>query len=74
MPIGAKAESFELTVDAASNGTSTVVNVTDTSKGGGPARVVKIKDIDWQLGSPIFRATMDGVLRTIQCLGTETLG
>jgi hypothetical protein len=71
LPLGASAETYELTVDAASNGTSTVVNIKDSS---GSVRVVKIKDIDYTLGAPLFRATMDGSPRTVQCLGSSTLG
>lgn len=38
------------------------------------ARSVTVKDIDWELGEPLFRAHMDGGLRTLQCLKTHTLG
>lgn len=73
---GAAARVYEVSVDEASNGTATVVKVTGPGEAGGEeaARVVTIKDIDWELGEPIFRASFDGALRTLQCLGTDTLG
>eukprot|EP00624_Nannochloropsis_granulata_P006035 evm.model.NODE_43725_length_9675_cov_21.597933.5 len=40
----------------------------------GEARSVTVTDIDWELGKPLFRAHMDGVLRTLQCLKAHTLG
>lgn len=66
---------FEVSVDEASTGAATVVKVKGPDGGeGDAARVVTIKDIDWELGEPIFRASFDGALRTLQCLGTDTLG
>ena len=69
---GKNVEVYELSVDAiSSTGTATVVNVKDST---GNSRLVKIKDMDWALGSPIFRANIDGAPRVIQCLATEILG
>lgn len=70
---GKEGEVFELAVDpAASTETATVIRI--TPKEGGMARSVTVKDIDWELGEPLFRAHMDGGLRTLQCLKTHTLG
>ena len=66
-----EAEVYELAVDESSTETATAIRITDME---GNARVVKVKDIDWELGEPIFRAHMDGATRTLQCLATETLG
>ncbi len=65
-------EVFELAVDpAASTETATVIRLTDAA---GMSRTVTVKDIDWELGEPLFKAHMDGELRTLQCLSTQTLG
>lgn len=68
---------FEISVDEASTGAATVVKVKGPLGDGeasDASRMVTIKDIDWELGEPIFRAAFDGAPRTLQCLGTDTLG
>jgi len=67
---------FEVMLDsAASTQAGTVIRVTPVEGGKeGEARSVAVTDIDWELGEPLFRAHMDGALRTLQCLRAHTLG
>jgi propionyl-CoA carboxylase alpha chain len=76
-------EVYEVTIDpAASTESDTVIRVVPLTEGMEKGKkskevcsqTVTVRDIDWELGVPLFRAHMDGGLRTLQCLASRTLG
>jgi hypothetical protein len=73
---GKETETYEAVVDDSSDQTTTVVKITSHENGvaKGPARPLKIKDIDWHLGSALFHANLEGTHRTIQYLHSDAFG
>lgn len=68
---GKNPEAYSVDIDSSSDEKGTLVHITDST---GNKRAIKISDIDWQLGSPLFKASIDGAPRVVQSLASTVTG